>query len=91
MHTALRRVKRQYQGAEERPLGGYLAVLGVYGGVTGGLAVVARALRISPPTPGITDTVLLSVATHKLSRLLSKDAVTSPLRAPFTKVRGADG
>ena len=31
------------------------------------------------------DVVLLSIATHKLSRLLSKDAVTSPLRAPFTR------
>jgi hypothetical protein len=79
------RIKRQYQGGEERPLGGYLAVLGVYGGVTGGLALLAKALRIRPPKPDVTDTVLLSMATHKLSRLLSKDAVTSPLRAPFTR------
>jgi len=83
--TLMRRVKQQYQGDEERPLGGYLAVLGVYGGVTGGLAVLARSLRIPPPTPSVTDTVLLSCATYKLSRLLTKDAVTSPLRAPFTR------
>jgi hypothetical protein len=83
--TLIRRVKQQYQGDEERPLGGYLAVLGVYGGVTGGLALLARSLRIPPPTPGVTDTVLLSFATYKLSRLLTKDAVTSPLRAPFTR------
>lgn len=83
--TAIRRVKQRYQGDEERPLGGYLAVLGVYGGLTGALAGLAKALRITPPTPGVMDTVLLSVATHKLSRLLTKDAVTSPLRAPFTR------
>ena len=29
--------------------------------------------------------MLISIATHKLSRLLAKDSVTSPLRAPFTR------
>jgi hypothetical protein len=29
--------------------------------------------------------MLMGVATHKLSRLISKDRVTSPLRAPFTE------
>lgn len=85
VQTLMRRVKQQYQGEEDRPLGGYLAVLGVYGGVTGALAVLARALGRPAPRPDITDTVLLSIATHKLSRLLTKDAVTSPLRAPFTR------
>ena len=89
--SLIRRVKQQYQGDEERPLGGYLAVLGVYGGVTGALAVLARALRITPPVPSVTDTVLLSLATHKLSRLLTKDAVTSPLRAPFTRFEESAG
>jgi hypothetical protein len=85
VETMVRRVKRRYQGDEERPLGGYLVVLGVYGGMTGGLAALAKALRIRPPEPSVADTVLLSLATHKLSRLLSKDAVMSPLRAPFTR------
>ncbi len=35
--------------------------------------------------------VLISVATHKLSRLISKDAVTSPLRAPFTSYTEPSG
>jgi hypothetical protein len=91
VQTAIRRVKQQYQGDEERPLGGYLAVLGVYGGLTTAMAAVARALRITPPKPSPMDTVLLSVATHKLSRLLSKDAVTSPLRAPFTRYEESAG
>nr|WP_231135291.1 DUF1360 domain-containing protein [Motilibacter deserti] len=33
----------------------------------------------------------MSVATHKLSRLIAKDPVTSPLRAPFTKFAGTSG
>ncbi|MFI9387707.1 DUF1360 domain-containing protein [Kutzneria sp. NPDC052558] len=87
----VRQLKRKYEGDEERPLGGYLAVLGVYAGVTGALVGLAKALRIPPPTPSATDTVLMSLATHKLSRLLSKDAVTSPLRAPFTRYREPAG
>jgi hypothetical protein len=31
------------------------------------------------------DIALLGVATHKLSLLVAQDAVTSPLRAPFTE------
>jgi hypothetical protein len=37
------------------------------------------------------DLLLLSVATHRVSRLVSKDTVTSPLRAPFTRFRGPAG
>lgn len=35
--------------------------------------------------------VLTSVATFRLSRLLSKASVTSPLRAPFTRYVGPQG
>jgi hypothetical protein len=38
-----------------------------------------------PERPATSDVVLISIATHKLSRLLAKDSVTSPLRAPFTR------
>lgn len=79
-----RQIKQNYQGDKERPLGGYLTVLGVYGGLTGALVALAKALGKAAPTLGLQDISLLSVATHKLSRVLSKDAVTSPLRAPFT-------
>ncbi len=75
-----------------RRTGGYLLVMGVYGGVVGSLTALARLLGRRPPeriSPG--DVVLLSVATHKLSRLLAKDAVTTPLRAPFTRFEGAAG
>lgn len=85
MTRTMRQVKQRYEGGEDRPLGGYLVVLGVYGGVTGGLAALAKALKISVPRLSLGDTALLSIGTYKLSRLLTKDAVTSPLRAPFTR------
>jgi hypothetical protein len=34
---------------------------------------------------------LVGVASHKLSRLITKDKVTSPLRAPFTELEGSGG
>jgi hypothetical protein len=37
------------------------------------------------------DLVLLGLATHKMTRIITKDQVTAPLRAPFTRYRGAAG
>jgi len=39
----------------------------------------------------VPDVLLAAVATHKLSRLITKDPVTSPLRAPFTVYQGQSG
>lgn len=81
----VRRLRQAYAPHEHRPLGGYLAAMGTFAGVATALGVVARATgRPVPERPAPADVVLLALATHKLSRLLSKDAVTSPLRAPFT-------
>ena len=57
--------------------------MSVYGGLVGAIAVAAKLSgrplpeRISP-----WDAAVTTLATHKLSRLLAKDPVTSPLRAP---------
>ncbi|GIJ27529.1 hypothetical protein Vqi01_26910 [Micromonospora qiuiae] len=80
------RLRQAYAPHEHRPLGGYLASMGTYAGVTAAIATLVKAAgRTVPERPATSDVVLLSIATHKLSRLLSKDAVTSPLRAPFTR------
>ncbi|MEU9508282.1 DUF1360 domain-containing protein [Micromonospora sp. NPDC048170] len=80
------RLRQAYAPHEHRPLGGYLAAMGTYAGVTAGIAGLVRVTgRSVPERPTPADVVLLGIATHKLSRLLSKDAVTSPLRAPFTR------
>ena len=66
--------------------------MAAYAAVTG---VLAGAVRLSgrrlPARIGLADLALLTVATFRVSRLLSKDPVTSPLRAPFTRFEGTSG
>jgi hypothetical protein len=77
---------------ESRPLTGYTALLVTYGA---GLAAVAAAVRLTgrelPDRIDLHDLTTVAVATHKISRLLTKDAVTSPLRAPLTRFEGPAG
>jgi hypothetical protein len=77
---------------EDRPLGGYVVVMAVFAALVGGAAGLAAATgRRLPPTVGPWEVLLLSLGTHKISRTISKDAVTSPLRAPFTRYTGRGG
>ena len=78
-----------YRDGADRPLGGYLALLGVYAGGVGATALAGRlAGRRLPDRIGLLDLGLLGVATHRLSRTIAKDPITSPVRAPFTKYDG---
>lgn len=87
-----RREADAYRGDNPRPLEGYLVVLGVYGIVVALTALVAAATgRKLPERWGVQDFVTVAVGTHKLSRTVSKDAVTSPLRAPFARYAGSGG
>lgn len=86
------KVRRAYAGDERRPIEGYLRTMGAYGAVGLTLAGIGKATgRRIPERVSAGDVALVSVATHKLSRLLAKDAVTSPLRAPFTRYTGPAG
>jgi hypothetical protein len=76
---------------EHRPLLGYAALTGLFNLAFGGAIVVASRRERLPSRFGIDDLFLIGVATHKLSRLLSKDRVTSFLRAPFTRYKGSSG
>ena len=79
----------QYRHGEDRPLGGYVAFLGIYSTATIGAGLAAKALgRTAPPAVTPWELVQLALATHKLSRLIAKDPITSPLRAPFTTYEG---
>lgn len=79
-----------YAPGEERPLLDHAALVGVYGAAVTGLSLLVKRRRQRLPhhIPAA-DLALLSVATHKLSRLLTKDTVTAPFRAPFTRFKGA--
>jgi hypothetical protein len=85
MQTAEQMVKG-YKGGKEMPLGGYAALVGIYNAAFAGMLLAARTSgRKLPDRIGYADFVLLGIATHKLSAIISKDRVTSPLRAPFTE------
>jgi hypothetical protein len=58
---------------------------------SGGLIAARRSGRDLPDRIGNVDLLTIGVASHKLSRLISKDKVTSPLRAPFTELEEPGG
>lgn len=76
----------------EPPLLSYAALVGVFHLLFGGALVLARRSgRQLPERVGAADLLSIGVASHKVSRLLSKDKVTRPLRAPFTELEGEGG
>ncbi|MDN0196537.1 DUF1360 domain-containing protein [Streptomyces sp. S.PNR 29] len=77
---------QRYDEEGEAPLGGYAALATTFAAGAGVFAAVARqrGLRLPDRVPPW-DVALLGTATFKASRLLSKDKVTSFLRAPFTR------
>lgn len=86
------REKEEYEAGSDRPVGSFLAIMAVYLIGVAGLGVLLRRRgRVLPERVGAADLALVTVATHKLSRLLAKDPVTSPLRAPFTRFAGTSG
>jgi hypothetical protein len=82
----------EYREGADRPLGAYVTIIAVFAALVAGAAGLAALTgRRLPATVGPWDVVLLAMGSHKLSRTLSKDAVTSPLRAPFTRYSGTGG
>ena len=76
-----------YDGGEE-PLPSYAALAGLFNLILAVFLLIARKSgRQIPERVETRDIALLGVATHKLSMLLAQDAVTSPLRAPFTELQ----
>ena len=75
-----------YKGGDEMPLASYGKILGTYNAAFAGLLLAAKQSKHGlPERIAYGDLVLLGVATYKLSRLISSDRVTSPLRAPFVE------
>ena len=77
---------------EHRPLRAYGVLTGTFvAAFAGTLLGAARLGRPLPARIGLADILLMGVATHKVSRLLAKDRVTSFIRAPFTEYQEASG
>ena len=78
--------------SDERPLGSYGAVMSVYGALFAAFALFLRRTGRQPPERlNVQDMALVALATNKVSRLVSRDKVTSPLRAPFTEIEEEPG
>jgi len=72
-----------------QPLGAYAVLIGAFHALFGGfLFATKKADRPLPERIALGDLLLLGVATHKLSRTLARDWVTSVLRAPFARREG---
>ena len=82
-----------YAEPEKRPpLLAYAALtIAFNGGFAAAIAGAKRSGRELPERIGAGDVVLIGAASHKLSRLITKEKSTSFLRAPFTEYEGSGG
>jgi hypothetical protein len=76
-----------YKKGEDIPLFSYGVLAGIFNLIFALFLLVARSSgRPIPERVKTGDILLFGVATHKLTWMIAKDAVTSPLRAPFTEL-----
>jgi uncharacterized protein DUF1360 len=74
------------------PFAPYAVGTAIFNAVLAGSLVVARRSgRELPERIETRDVVLVGTASHKLSRLIAKDKITSFLRAPFTEFEEKGG
>src|SRR6185437_16645061 len=86
--SMLSQVKKDYSPKEEMPLGGYAVTTLIFNGLL--LSVIRLSQRNEDQSEkrepiDVKEVILAGIATHKLSRIITKDAVTSFIRAPFTR------
>lgn len=92
IEQSLRSMAHEYDDQGEVDLAGFTGSLTTYVAVVSAVALAAGASgRRLPERFEVVDVVLGGVAVHKLSRLLSKSSVASPLRAPFTEFEKPTG
>jgi len=96
VRARLSRVRDSYErgedaAGEERPLRGYVALLGAYAGVTAVAVAAVHKKGLPSGRLAVLDIALLAASTFRVSRTLAKDAVASPLRAPFATYQGPAG
>src|SRR5437762_13887043 len=74
---------REKKECDEQLLAEYASLLGFYVANVAVLTGMAMEQDRLPKRFGLLDLALLGIATHKLSRIVAKDRITSILRAPF--------
>ncbi len=76
----------------ERPLSSYGAIMTAYSAVLAVFALFIRQTGRQPPEKlAVQDLAMVALATNKVSRLVSRDKVMSPIRAPFTELEEQEG
>jgi uncharacterized protein DUF1360 len=85
-------VEPEYDAGGQVNVRGHAGSITAYAATVAGLALAARRSGAGLPDHyAIRDVVLGGVAVHKFTRLVSKSAVLSPVRAPFTEFEEASG
>ncbi|WP_280477344.1 DUF1360 domain-containing protein [Nocardia asiatica] len=75
-----------------RSMRGYSATMAMYAVAVTAVALLGRLThRELPRAMSVRDLVVTAMAAHKLSRTVTKDAITAPIRAPFTRPDGDGG
>jgi hypothetical protein len=87
---AIRKEADTYRNGRDLPLEGFVGLMAAYAAFVGAGSVAVRRKGL-PERLEWADIALASIATHRLSRLISKDSVTSPIRAPFTRFKDTGG
>ena len=67
------------------PLAGYLTLMATYAAVFGSLSYLSHKNKKTFVRPKGGDLVVLTIASYKISRVVTMSFIGSPLRAPFTK------
>ena len=81
------RIFEGYEEGEDIPLASYAALASVFNLIFALFLLLARVSgRDIPERVKPEDIVLFGAATHKLSWIVTRDAITAPLRAPFTEL-----
>lgn len=81
-----------YSPEEEKPIRSYAVLISTFASLASAFALWFRSSgRELPDRMEAQDLLLLTVASHKTSRLIAKDRVTTPVRAPFVEFQGEGG
>jgi hypothetical protein len=81
-----------YSPEEDKPIRSYAVLISVFSALASAFALWFRSSgRELPDRMEGRDLLLVTVASHKASRLISKDRVTTPIRAPFAQFEGEGG
>jgi hypothetical protein len=69
---------------QAEPIGAYVGLASAFLGLTCAAVLWLRHSKLILPKPNTLDVALIGLGTARLSRLITRDKVMRPLRAPFT-------